>query len=119
MVGVIESDTLARDEVGAVCAYLRRRLHYGLHCIVDTGGKSLHAWFDAPPNKVFETRLKAGLEVFGFDPKVFSYSQAARVLGGMGSWRGWCGSGTKRIIGHGGNKGMRGKGAKFISRRCW
>ena len=39
---VIESDTLARDEVGAVFAYLRRRLHYDLHCIVDTAGKSLH-----------------------------------------------------------------------------
>src|SRR5436309_3412705 len=51
---VIESDTLARDEVGAVFAYLRRRLHYELHCIIDTAGKPLHAWFEAPPNKVFE-----------------------------------------------------------------
>jgi hypothetical protein len=59
--------------------YLRRRLHYDLHCIVDTTGKSLHAWFDAPRNKVFENRLKAGLEVFGCDPKVFTYSQPVRV----------------------------------------
>ena len=28
---VIESDTLTRDEVGAVFAYLRRRLRYELH----------------------------------------------------------------------------------------
>jgi hypothetical protein len=39
---VIESDTLSRDEVGAIFAYLRRRLHYNLHCIIDTAGKSLH-----------------------------------------------------------------------------
>lgn len=81
---VIESDTLSKDEVGAVFAYLRRRLRYGLHCIIDTAGKSLHAWFDAPRNKVFEDRLKAGLEVFGCDPKVFTYSQPVRV---PGAWR--------------------------------
>ena len=81
---VIESDSLTRDEVGAVFAYLRRRLHYDLHCIIDTAGKSLHAWFDAPPNKVFENRLKAGLQVFGCDPKVFTYSQPVRV---PGAWR--------------------------------
>ena len=44
---------------------LSRRLHYDLHCIIDIAGKSLHAWFDAPRSKVFENRLKAGLEVFG------------------------------------------------------
>jgi len=78
---VVESDVLTRDEVGAVFAYLRRRLGYGLHCIIDTAGKSLHGWFDAPRNKVFETRLKAGLQVFGCDPKVFTYSQPVRVPG--------------------------------------
>jgi hypothetical protein len=81
---VVESDTLSRDEVGAIFAYLRRRLDYALHCIVDTAGKSLHAWFDAPRNKVLESRLKAGLEVFGCDPKVFTYSQPVRV---PGAWR--------------------------------
>ena len=81
---VVESDTLAKDDVGAIFAYLRRRLHYRLHCIIDTAGKSLHAWFDAPRNKVFENRLKAGLEVFGCDPKVFTYSQPVRV---PGAWR--------------------------------
>ena len=48
---VVESDTLAKDDVGAVFAYLRRRLRYRLHCIIDTGGKSLHAWFDAPRDR--------------------------------------------------------------------
>jgi hypothetical protein len=81
---VVESDTLGKDEVGAVFAYLRRRLHYRLHCIIDTAGKSLHAWFDAPATKTLETRLKAGLTVFGCDPKLFTYSQPVRV---PGAWR--------------------------------
>lgn len=81
---VVESDTLSRDEVGAVFSYLRRRLRYKLHCIIDTGGKSLHGWFDAPPNKILENRLKTGLTVFGCDPKVFTYSQPVRV---PGAWR--------------------------------
>ena len=75
---VVESDTLAKDEVGAVFAYLRRRLHYRLHCIIDTAGKSLHAWFDAPRNRVLENRLKAGLVAFGCDPKVFTACGLAR-----------------------------------------
>ena len=78
---VVESDTLTKDEVGAVFAYLQRRLHYPLHGIIDTAGKSLHAWFDAPRNKVLENRLKAGLTAFGCDPKVFTYSQPVRVPG--------------------------------------
>jgi hypothetical protein len=81
---VIESDTLAKDEVGAIFAYLQRRLHYRLHCIIDTAGKSLHAWFDAPRNKILENRLKAGLTAFGCDPKVFTCSQPVRV---PGAWR--------------------------------
>jgi hypothetical protein len=81
---VLESDVLSRDAVGAVFAYVRRRLRYRLHCIIDTAGKSLHGWFDAPPNRLFEVRLKAGLEVLGCDPKIFTYSQPVRV---PGAWR--------------------------------
>jgi len=78
---VIESDTLAKDQVGAVFAYLQRRLHYKLHCIIDTAGKSLHAWFDAPRDPVREARLKAGLVV---------YRSCARQ----------CLAGTRRVIDH-------------------
>jgi hypothetical protein len=81
---VVESDTLSKDEIGAVFAYLHRRLRYRLHCIIDTAGKSLHGWFDAPKNKIFERRLKAALTVFGCDPKLFTYSQPVRV---PGAWR--------------------------------
>ena len=78
---VVESDTLAKDQVGAVFAYLNRRLRFNLHAIIDTAGKSLHGWFDAPRNKRVEARLKALLTVFGCDPKVFTYSQPVRVPG--------------------------------------
>ncbi len=78
---VVESDSLTKDEIGAVFAYLQRRLHYPLHCIIDTAGKSLHGWFDAPPTQIMENRLKAGLTAFGCDPKVFNHSQPVRVPG--------------------------------------
>ena len=78
---VVESDTLAKDEVGAIFAYLNRRLHFNLHAIIDTAGKSLHGWLDAPRDKRIEARLKALLTVFGCDPKLFTYSQPVRVPG--------------------------------------
>ncbi len=78
---VIESDTLAKDEVGAVFAYLNLRLHFNLHAVIDTAGKSLHGWFDTPRDKRIEARLKAVLSVFGCDPKLFTYSQPVRVPG--------------------------------------
>ena len=78
---VVESDTLGKDQVGAIFAYMQRRLRYRLHCIIDTAGKSLHAWFGAPRNATLEGRLKAGLEALGCDPKVFTYSQPVRVPG--------------------------------------
>jgi hypothetical protein len=78
---VIESDTLAKDEVGAIFAYLNRRLRFNLHAIIDTAGKSLHGWFDAPRNARIEAQLKSVLTVFGCDPKLFTYSQPVRVPG--------------------------------------
>ena len=78
---VIESDTLPKDEVGAIFAYLNQRLRFNLHAIIDTAGKSLHGWFDAPRDRQIELRLKAVLTVFGCDPKLFTYSQPVRVPG--------------------------------------
>ena len=78
---VVESDTLKKDEIGAVFAYMNNRLHFNLHAIIDTAGKSLHGWFDCPRDKAMEDRLKAALTVFGCDPKLFTYSQPVRVPG--------------------------------------
>lgn len=77
---IVESDTLTRDEVGAVFRILNARLQYRLHCIIDTGGKSLHAWFSPPPRDL-ELKLKAGLAGLGCDPKLFTPSQPVRVPG--------------------------------------
>jgi hypothetical protein len=78
---VVESDTLPKDEVGAIFAYLNLRLHFNLHAVIDTAGKSLHGWFDAPRDRRIEGRLKATLTVLGCDPKLFTYSQPVRVPG--------------------------------------
>ena len=81
---VVESDTLTKNQMGAVFAYMNRRLRFNLHAIIDTAGKSLHGWFDAPRDPRNEARLKAALTVFGCDPKLFTYSQPVRV---PGAWR--------------------------------
>ncbi len=43
---VLESDTLSREQFGHVIRWAMKFLT--LRCIVDTGGKSIHAWFEAP-----------------------------------------------------------------------
>jgi hypothetical protein len=78
---VVESDSLSKDEIGAVFVFVNRRLRYRLHCIIDTAGKSLHGWFDAPPNPLFQSRLAVALKAFGCDPAVFTCSQPVRVPG--------------------------------------
>lgn len=80
---VVESDTLTKNEVGAVFRFMRKRLNYRLHCIIDTAGKSLHAWFDPPRNPEMEGRLKEGLIALGCDPSMFTPSQPVRVPGAL------------------------------------
>ena len=81
---VVESDVLGKDEVGAIFRFINVRLHFNLHAIIDTGGKSLHAWFSAPKNDKIEGRLKAFVTGLACDPKTFSYTQPVRV---PGAWR--------------------------------
>jgi hypothetical protein len=79
---VVESDTLGHDAVGAVFRYVNRRLRYRLHCVIDSGGKSLHGWFSPPPEGL-EPGLKAFLGAMGCDTRLFVPSQPARVPGAM------------------------------------
>jgi hypothetical protein len=79
----VESDVLSRDEVGAVFRFYHRRLAHRLRCVIDTGGKSLHAWFDAPASTRELAHMRAGLSGLGCDPKMFNASQPARVPGVM------------------------------------
>jgi hypothetical protein len=79
---VVESDVLGRDEVGAIFRWLQKQVGLKLRAIVDTAGKSLHAWFDYPPEDVVE-ELKFILPELGCDPKLFTASQPVRLPGAL------------------------------------
>ncbi len=84
---VVESDTLSRDQVGAVFRLLMHKLT--LRAVVDTGGKSLHGWFDCP-NQDELADIKAFLPELGCDPKMFGASQPCRLAGRKrenGNWQ--------------------------------
>ena len=86
---VIESDSLSKDEMSAVINWCRQFMR--LRAIMDTGGKSLHGWFDAPPSEV-EAELKIILPNLGrgpedkptLDPALFKLAQPCRL---PGAWR--------------------------------
>lgn len=86
---VIESDDLIghkpetdpeREENRRLCAalilLLRDRFHLKLRAVIDTGGKSLHAWFDRPSPQALSalSRLLDGLAI---DHAVFNRSAIA------------------------------------------
>ena len=75
---VIESDVLSHEEATAVIFFLKQK--YRLRAVIDTCGKSLHAWFDHPPEEDIP-QLKIILENLGCDPAMFSASQAVRLAG--------------------------------------
>ena len=81
---VVESDELDKDQVGAVFGWLNQWAKFNLHAIIDTGGKSLHGWFDRPRTPRNEPRLKAAIKGLACDHKMFTYSQPVRV---PGAWR--------------------------------
>lgn len=85
---VVESDTLGKDEVGAVFRWLTDEVKLILAAIVDTAGKSLHAWFYQPATEVVED-LKLVLPEIGCDPKLFTPSQPVRLPGALrdGRWQ--------------------------------
>lgn len=75
---VVESDSLAKSEIGAVFLWLAQFLT--LRAIVDTAGKSLHGWFDRP-EPASERELKIILPELGCDPALFKPSQPCRLPG--------------------------------------
>ena len=86
---VIESDSLSKDEMATVINWCRRFMR--LRAIVDTGNRSLHGWFDAPPPEI-EAELKIILPNLGreaedkptLDPALFKLAQPCRL---PGAWR--------------------------------
>jgi hypothetical protein len=77
---VVESDILSRDEVGAVFHWLAHECSMSLRYIVDTGGKSLHSWWDYPEPRIVD-ELKLILPELKCDRKMFGISQPARLPG--------------------------------------
>jgi len=77
---VVESDTLTRDQVGAVFRWLTE-CDLKLVAIVDTAGKSLHGWFEFEEDLVDD--LKLVLTAFQCDPKLFTASQPVRLPGAL------------------------------------
>lgn len=76
---VVESDTLSRDQVGAVFRWLSKGCDLKLIAIVDTAGKSLHGWFEFEEDLLDE--LKLVLPAYQCDPKLFTASQPVRLPG--------------------------------------
>jgi len=80
---VVESDSLTKPEICAVFTWMRQFLK--LRAIIDTGGKSLHGWFDYPHSPGVGGELRIILPPLGCDPAMFKPSQPCRV---PGAWRG-------------------------------
>jgi hypothetical protein len=78
---VVESDTLTKPQMGAVFQLMRDLFKMKMYAIVDTGGKSLHGWFENPPKKEWAEQLKAFLVPLGCDPATFKPSQPVRIPG--------------------------------------
>ncbi len=78
---VVESDTLNRDEVGAVFKWLISR-GLRLRFVVDTSNRSLHGWFEAPDPEELEC-LKSILPELGIDKKVLNMTQPVRLPGAI------------------------------------
>jgi len=77
---VFEADELTKPEQGAVLRWLKDLCRLRLRAVVDTAGRSLHGWFDAPPESEIE-RLRALAVRFGTDPALFNPAQPCRLPG--------------------------------------
>jgi hypothetical protein len=77
---VVESDTLSRSEIAPLFRWLSEKHAMKLRAVVDTGGKSLHAWFDCPgPTQL--AGLNKGLPILGCDDALFNPAQPCRLAG--------------------------------------
>jgi hypothetical protein len=75
---VVESDRLSKKDMGAVFSWCRQFMR--LRAVVDTAGKSLHGWFEAPTIEA-ENELKIILPELRCDPALFKPAQPCRLPG--------------------------------------
>lgn len=66
----------------AIFRWLEREVGLTLRCVIDSGNKSLHGWFNMPPEALYND-LKTLLPFMGCDRAMFKPSQPARVPGIM------------------------------------
>ncbi len=79
---IVESDTLSHDEIGSIFRWLDKAIGVRLRAVIDTGGKSLHGWFDHPSPAVTR-QLKNWLPRLGCDPALFNPVQPCRLPGAL------------------------------------
>ena len=78
---VLESDTLTHGQAVSVFWWVKERLQLPLRAVVDSGGKSLHAWFAVPDAERLE-EMQGVLPLAGMDGKVLKNpGQPVRVPG--------------------------------------
>lgn len=77
---VVESDDLTKEQQMGIFSYLRDWCRWDLRMVIDTGGKSLHAWFHWPTN-LNDYQIKAILKALDCDEKLLTPSQPSRVAG--------------------------------------
>ncbi len=79
---VVGSDTLTRDEIGAILGWTDVKIRLRLRVVVDTAGKSLHQVVDYPAAGVFK-RLTQWLPRLGCDHAMFNPAQPCRLPGAL------------------------------------
>ncbi len=75
---VIESDTRPKLEQWAIINMIRQITR--LRAIIDSGNKSLHAWFDRPNDRIMEV-IKRTISKLGVDPAGLRPTQPFRMPG--------------------------------------
>jgi hypothetical protein len=79
---VVESDEIPKEQQHAVFGWLRDYAGWDLRMVLDTAGKSLHAWFTWPGH-LSRAEIKALLDALKCDTKLLTASQPCRVAGAM------------------------------------
>lgn len=81
---VVESDTLTREQIGAVFRWCREgdsRDCLTLRAVIDTGGKGLHGWFDRPTSARALERWRVTLAALGCDEGPMRPASMSRLPG--------------------------------------
>jgi len=77
---VLESDTLTKGQMGAVLKWFKKCAYWPLRAIIDTGNKSLHGWYDMPPQEWLPD-LQITLAAMQMDASMLKPSQPVRLPG--------------------------------------